>query len=133
MNPSLNQTTVVAGQRALGTVIGAAAAVLLLLIAASEHGLNAITIRAALLVVMIVFLLHGIAIRFWNYAFSTAAIAAGVLLAIDVLHPSNYSALGERVLWTLIGVAIAVLAMLLANLLARLSAKPPPQGAPHPA
>jgi uncharacterized membrane protein YccC len=133
MNPSLNQTTVVAGQRALGTLIGAAAAVLLLLIAAGEHGLDAISIRAALLVVMIVFFVHGIAIRFWNYSFSTAAIAAGVLLAIDVLHPSNYSAEADRVLWTLIGVAIAVLAMLLANLLAKLSAKAPPQGAPHPA
>jgi hypothetical protein len=133
MNPSLGQTTVVAGQRALGTLIGAAAAVLLLLVAAGEHGLDAISIRAALLVVMIVFLVHGIAIRFWNYAFSTAAIAAGVLLALDVLRPSNYSAEADRVLWTLIGVAIAVLAMLLANLLAKLSAKAPPQGAPHPA
>ena len=133
MNPSLNQTTVVAGQRALGTLIGAAAAVLLLLIAAGEHGLDAISIRAALSVVMIVFFLHGIAIRFWNYAFSTAAIAAGVLLAIDVLRPSNYSAVADRVLWTLIGVALAVLAMLLANLLAKLSAKTPRGEAPQPA
>jgi hypothetical protein len=134
MNPSLNQTTVVAGQRALGTLIGAAAATLLLLIAASEHGLDAISIRAALSVVMIVFLLHGMAVRFWNYTAFSAAIAAGILLAIDALHPSNYSAVADRVLWTLIGVAIAVLAMLLANLLAKLSAKaPPPQQAAHPA
>ena len=61
----------------------------------------------------------GVAIRFWNYAFYTAAIAAGVLLAVDLPHPSNYSADGDRVLWTLIGVAIAVLVMLVANLLAQ--------------
>jgi hypothetical protein len=133
MNPSLGQTTVVAGQRALGTLIGAAAAVLLLLIAAGEHGLNAISIRAALLVVMIVFLFHGMAFRFWNYAFFSAAIAAGILLSVDALHPSNHSAVAARVLWTLIGVAIAVLAMLLANLLASLIAKAPRQQSPHPA
>jgi uncharacterized membrane protein YccC len=133
MNPSLGQTTVVAGQRAIGTLIGAAAAVLLLLIAASEHGLNAISIRAALLVVMIVFLFHGMAFRFWNYAFFSAAIAAGILLSVDALHSSNYSAVVARVLWTLVGVTIAVLAMLLANLLAKLIAKAPPQRAPHPA
>jgi hypothetical protein len=132
MNPSLGQTTVVAAQRALGTLIGAAAAVLLLLIAAGEHGLNAISIRAALLVVMIVFLFHGMAFRFWNYAFFSAAIAAGILLSVDALRPSNYSAVAARVLWTLIGVSIAVLAMLLANLLAKLIARPP-QRAPHPA
>jgi hypothetical protein len=133
MSPSLNQTTVVAGQRVLGTLIGAAAAVLLLLLAAGEHGLDAISIRVALLVVTIVFLFHGIAVRFWNYAFFSAAIAAGVLLAIDALYRSNYGAVADRVLWTLIGVAIAVLAMLLANLLAKLTARAPPQGAPHPA
>jgi hypothetical protein len=133
INPSLGQTTVVAGQRVLGTLIGAAAAALLLLIAASDHGLDAISIRVALVVVMIAFLLHGMAVRYWNYAFSTAAIAAGVLLGIDVLRASNYSAVGARVLWTLIGVAIAVLVMLLGTLFAKLSAKAPPQAAPHPA
>ncbi len=133
MKPSLNQTGVVAAQRLAGALIGAAAATLLMLIAANEHGLKLISIRHALEVVVIVFLLHGAGIRFWNYAFYTAAIAAGVLLAVDLPHPSNYSAEGDRVLYTLVGVAIAVMVMLLGNLLAKLSAKAPPQAAPHPA
>ncbi|MEZ0293821.1 MAG: FUSC family protein, partial [Solirubrobacteraceae bacterium] len=61
------------------------------------------------------------------------AIAAGVLLAEDLPHPSNYSAEADRVLWTLVGVAIAVLVMLLGNLLAKRTPKARPQAAPHPA
>lgn len=133
MKPSLNQTTVVAAQRIAGALIGAAAAALLMLVAASESGLKLISIKHALEVVAIVFLLHGAAIRFWNYAFYTAAIAAGVLLAIALPHPSNYSAELDRVLYTLIGVAIAVLVMLLGDLLAKLNAKAPVRAAPHPA
>jgi uncharacterized membrane protein YccC len=104
-----------------------------LLIAAGEHGLKLVSIRHALEVVAIVILIHGAAIRFWNYAFYTAAIAAGVLLASGLPHPSNYSAEGERVVWTLVGVAIAVLVMLLGDLLAKRSAKAPPQTTSQPA
>jgi Fusaric acid resistance protein-like len=133
MKPSLDQTGVVAAQRLTGALIGAAAATLLMLLAASEHGLKLISIRHALEVVVIVFYVHGAGIRFWNYAFYTACLAAGTLLAVDLPHPSNYSAEGDRVLYTLIGVAIAVLVMLVGNLLAKLSAKAPPQAAPRPA
>jgi len=124
---------VVAAQRVAGALIGAAAATLLMFIAASETGLKLISIRHALEVVVIVIYVHGAGIRFWNYAFYTAALAAGTLLAVDLPHPSNYSAEGDRVLYTLIGVAIAVLVMLLGNVLAKLTAKAPPQAAPHPA
>jgi len=123
MKPSLEQTTVVAAQRLAGAVVGAAAAVLLMLIAANEHGQKLISISHALEVVTIIFFMHGAAIRFWNYALYTAAIAAGVLLAVDLPHPSNYSAEGDRALWTLIGVAIAVLVMLVGSLLSKLSAR----------
>jgi Fusaric acid resistance protein-like len=133
MKPSLDQTGVVAAQRLTGALIGAAAATLLMLIVASEHGLKLISIRHALEVVVIVFYVNGAAIRFWNYAFYTACLAAGTLLAVDLPHPSNYSAEGDRVLYTLIGVAIAVLVLLVGNLLAKLSAKAPPQAAPRPA
>jgi len=133
MKPSLNQTGVVAAQRLTGALIGAAAATLLMLIAASEHGLKLISIRHALEVVVIVIYVHGAGIRFWNYAFYTACLAAGTLLAVDLPHPSNYSAEGDRVLYTLIGVAIALLVMLVGNLLAKRSAKAPAQAAPRPA
>ena len=133
MKASLDETTVVGAQRAAGALIGAAAAALLLLIAASESGARLASIKTVLAIVAIVFLLHGASIRLWNYAFYTAAIAAGVLLAEDLPHPSNYSAEADRVLWTLVGVALAVLVMLLGNLLAKRTAKARPQAAPHPA
>ena len=56
-----------------------------------------------------------------------------MLIAIDLPNPGNYSAEGDRVLYTLIGVAIAVIVMLLGNLLAKRTAKARPQAAPHPA
>jgi uncharacterized membrane protein YccC len=130
IKPNLDQTTV---QRLVGALIGAIVAALLLLIAASEHGLKLISIRRALEIVFIVILIHGAAIRFWNYALYAAAIAAGPLLAVDLPHPSNYSAEGDRVLWTLVGVAIAVLVMLLGQLVAKRSAKARPHAVPQPA
>ena len=65
-------------------------------------------------------------IRFWNYALYCAAIAAGVLIVIDLLQPSDYGAEGYRVLWTLCGVGIGVIVMLLAGLLGKRAAKAPP-------
>jgi hypothetical protein len=61
-----------------------------------------------------------------------AAIAAAVLTLLDLPHPSNYSAEGYRVLWTLCGVGIGVLVMLLAGLLAKRTTKAPPQPATQP-
>jgi len=133
MQPSLQQSTLIAVQRLAGTLIGAAAAALLLLIPASEHGLRLFSIDRGLEVVALVLLMHGMAIRFWNYALYTGAIAAGVLTLIDLPQPSNYSAEGYRLLWTLCGAGIAVLVMLLAGLLARRTAKAPPQQATQPA
>ena len=133
MQPSLQQSTLIAVQRLAGTLIGAAAAALLLLIPASEHGLRLFSIDRGLEVVALVLLMHGMAIRFWNYALYTGAIAAGVLTLIDLPQPSNYSAEGYRLLWTLCGAGIAVLVTLLAGLLARRTAKAPPQQATQPA
>jgi Fusaric acid resistance protein-like len=133
MKPSLQQATLIAVQRLVGALIGAAAAALLLLIPANETGLRLFSIDRGLEVVALVLLMHGAAIRFWNYALYGAAIAAGVLVLVDLPQPSNYSAEGYRVLWTLCGVAIGVLVMLLAGLLARRTAKAPPQQAPQPA
>jgi uncharacterized membrane protein YccC len=132
MKPSLDQTTVVALQRIAGALIGAVVAVLLLLIAADAHGPKLISIEDALEVVAIVILIHGAAIRFWNYALYTAAIAAGVLLFASLPEPSDYSSEGERVLWTLVGVAIAVFVMFLGDLLAKRSPKSPPHAASRP-
>ena len=133
MKPSLQQSTLISVQRLAGTLIGAAAAALLLLIPASEHGLRLFAISRGLEVVALVLLAHGMAIRFWNYALYCGAIAAGVLILVDLPQPSNYAAEGYRLLWTLCGTGIAVIVMLLAGLLAKRTAKPPPQQAAQPA
>jgi hypothetical protein len=133
MKPSLQQSTLIAAQRLAGTLIGAAAASLLLLIPANETGSRLVAITLGLEVVALVLLAHGFAFNFWNYALYTGAIAAGVLILVDLPQPSNYSAEGYRLLWTLCGVGIGVIVMFAAGLLAKLTAKSPPQQAAQPA
>jgi hypothetical protein len=72
---------------------------------------------------------HGAAIRFWNYALYCAAIAAGVLILVDLPRPSNYDAVGYRVLWTLCGAGIGVLVMLLATLFGKTTENTPSDSA----
>jgi hypothetical protein len=122
MKASIAESTIVAAQRLVGALLGAGVAILLLLIPANEHGLKLLGITHGLEVVALVFLMHGAASRFWNYAVYTGFIAAGVLILIDLPQPSNYSAEGYRVLWTLCGVGIGVLVMMFTWLLARRSA-----------
>lgn len=129
MKPSLEQTTLAAAQRLAGAMIGAAVAALLMLLPTSSHGLRLFTVERGLEVVALVLLMHGAAIRFWNYALYSAAIAAGVLVLVDLPQPSDYTAEGYRVLWTLCGVAIGLLVMLLAGLLAKHTAQAPPRPA----
>lgn len=132
MKASLDQSTIAAAQRLVGAVIGAAVAALLLLIPANVHGLHLFSVDRGLEVVALVLLMHGAAVRFWNYGLYCGIIAAAVLTLLDLPHPSNYSTEGYRVLWTLCGVAIGVLVMFLAGLLAKRTAKAPPQPAPQP-
>lgn len=129
MKPSLEQATLVSAQRLAGALIGAAAAALLLLLPASEHGLRLFAVDRGLEVVALVLMMHGVAIRFWNYALYSAAIAMGVLILVDLPQPSDYAAEGYRVLWTLCGVGIGLLVTLLAGLLAKRTAKAPTQPA----
>ena len=133
MKPSLQQSTLTAAQRLAGTLIGAVAAGLLLLIPANETGTRLLAITLGLETVALIFLIHGMAIRFLNYTLYTAAIAAGVLILVDLPQPSNYATEGYRVLWTLTGVGIGVIVMLLAGLLAKRTAKVAPQRTPQPA
>ncbi len=119
MKPDLGSSTLIAAQRLAGAAIGAGAAALLLLIPANETGLRLLALVHGLEIVAIVLLMHGVAIRFWNYAIYCAAIAAGVLILVDLPQPGNFDAVGYRVAWTAAGVGIGVLVMLLASLLAR--------------
>ena len=120
MKPSLAQSALIGEQRLAGAFIGAVLAALVLL---------TIDNRVALEVIMIVVFTLGGAIRYVNYALYCAAIAAGVLIGMDLPHPSDLAAEGRRVLYTFIGVGIGVLVMLVANLLAKRSAPAPPPAA----
>jgi hypothetical protein len=130
MKPSLEASTVTALQRVAGALIGAGAATLVLLIPANVHGVHLVAVTLGLQVVALVFLVHAVGVRFVNYALYYTAVSAGVLTLTDLLQPTDYSAEGYRVLWTLCGVAIALFVMLLAGLLAKRTAKaqpgPPP-------
>jgi uncharacterized membrane protein YccC len=109
-------------QRIIGALIGAIAAGLLLLIPNAVHGLHLFAVDRGLEVVAIVLFIHAVAIRIWNYALYTAAVAAAVLILIDLLQPTDYSAEGYRVAWTMAGVAIGVSVMALAGLLSKRTA-----------
>ena len=85
---------------------------------------------------VIIVVLAGLAasIRAVNYALYCAAVAGAVLIAMDLPHPSNLADEGRRVLFTFIGVGIAVVVMFLADLLQkRAAAKAAPQASAHPA
>ncbi|MEU6799479.1 FUSC family protein [Streptomyces neyagawaensis] len=127
MKPNLEQATLASAQRLVGALIGACAAALLLLVPVNETGLRLFAVERGLEVVALVLLMHGAGIRFWNYALYTAAIAAGALILVDLPQPSDYAAEGYRVLWTLCGVGIGLLVMLLAGLLAKRNARTPRQ------
>ncbi|MCZ4604815.1 FUSC family protein [Streptomyces sp. Lzd4kr] len=127
MKPSLEQATLASVQRLVGALLGAGVALLLLLVPANEDGLRLFAVERGLEVVALVLLMHGAAIRFWNYAFYSAAIAAAVLVLIDLPQPSDYSAEGYRVLWTLCGVGIGLVVMVLAGLLAKRAGRTPAQ------
>jgi len=76
---------------------------------------------------MVIFGAVAASIRTVSYALYTAAIAGMVLVAMDVSHPSDFASEGRRVLFTLIGVGIGIVVMLLANVMQKRSATVEPQ------
>ena len=122
MKPDLEQSTLAAEQRLAGAILGAAVAALFLLTVHNKYALEA--------VIIILGALAG-SIRTVSYTLYTAATAGFVLIAADLPHPSNLAAEGRRVLFTFIGVGIAVVVMFLASLLQKRTAKKaPPSPAP---
>jgi uncharacterized membrane protein YgaE (UPF0421/DUF939 family) len=125
MKPSLEQSTLVAEQRLARAILGAAVAALFLLSVDNKYALG--------VVIVILGALAG-SIRAVNYALYCAAVAGAVLIAMDLPHPSNLADEGRRVLFTLLGVGIAVVVMFLANLLQKRTVKAaPPQAPAHQA
>jgi len=114
MKPSIEQSRLVGLQRLIGAAIGAVVAIPILLAVDNKHALEVIVI----LLVAIGFAIHGV-----NYAYYTAAIASAALIGVDLPHPTNYAAEGRRVLFTFIGVGIAVVVMFIADRMQTRSAK----------
>jgi uncharacterized membrane protein YccC len=122
MKPSLQQSALAAEQRLAGAILGAAVAALVLLTVHNKYVLEAVII-----------ILGGLAgsMRTVSYTLYTATTAGFVLIAADLPHPSNLAEEGRRVLFTFIGVGIAVIVMFLASLLQKRTAKAaPPSPAP---
>ena len=117
MKPTLRQSAVVATQRFLGTVLGAALAIVLLLAIDDVHALE---------VILVVLVVVAGALRPANYALYSTAVAGAVLIGLDLPDPGDFATEGRRVLFTLAGVVIALAVMGLAGLLAR-------RGSPRPA
>ncbi len=116
MKPDLGQSTRAAEQRLAGAIVGALIAAVLLV---------AVDNRQVLEVAVVLIFTAGAAIRGVNYALYNAAIAAGVLIAIDLPHATNFTDEALRVLYTLLGVGLALLVMLLATQLGKRAAAKP--------
>lgn len=114
MKSSLEQSMLVAEQRLAGAVIGALVATVFLLTVDNKHALE---------LVIIVLGAFAASFRAVNYAIYCAAVAATVLIAMDLPHPTNLAAEGHRVLFTLLGVGIGVAVMGLAALIQDRSAR----------
>ena len=117
IKPSIEQSRLVGLQRVIGAGMGAVVAIPILL---------AVHDKDALVVIIILLAAIGASIHAVNYAYYTAAIASAALIAADLPHPTNYAAEGRRVLFTFIGVGIAVVVMFIADGMQKRSAKAAP-------
>ena len=106
MKGTLDQSTLVAEQRLIGALMGAALAAAFLLTVDARHVLQAVVVVLAAVAA---------SIRGVNYALYSTAMAAIVLITMDADHPTNLHAEVNRVLFTLAGVGLAWLVMLLVN------------------
>ena len=107
------RTELVALQRLTGAIIGALVAMVFLLAVDNKHALEVVVVLLGSLAATI---------RGVNYALYCGAIAELVLVGMDISHPTNFSAEFHRVLFTMAGVGIAWLVMLLANQMQKHSA-----------
>jgi hypothetical protein len=118
MKPSLQQSALIAEQRVIGTILGAALAALVLLTVANRYVLEVVIVVLGALAGMILTV---------NYVIYTVVVAGVVLIASDLGHPSDLSSEGRRVLFTLLGVGISIFVMFLAGQLQRRAAARAPQ------
>jgi len=116
MQATLGQAALATEQRFVGALFGALLAALLL---------TTVTNHRALEILIVIIAAIGGVVRSANYALYCTCIAAVVLLVDDVSNPANYAAEGERVLFTIIGLGIGLVVLVLAGLIKKHSAKTP--------
>ncbi len=114
MKTNLTQSAMSSLQRLSGAVVGAGLAALLLWV---------ISNKLQLVIVALILLANGAAIRFVNYAWYCAAIAAGALTALDLFQPTSHTAEWERIWYTGVGLGIGMLVTLAAATLSKYKAK----------
>ena len=117
LKPSLEQSTLMAEQRVIGTLIGAVLAAGLLLTVASKQ---------VLVAVIVVFVAAMASVIKVNYALFCAGLGVAALIALDLPNPTNLGNEGRRVLYTLAGVALAVVVTFLLDRLKKRGAKVAP-------
>lgn len=122
MKTDLRQSSLAAVQRVVGTILGAVLAVVVLLTVTDQHVIGVAVLACALM---------GGALRTVNYALYTAAVAGAALIAMDIADPADLATEGRRILFTLIGVAIAIGVTLLAGRLQHRSTSAPTPAAEH--
>jgi hypothetical protein len=113
MKPNAQQSKLAATQRVVGTILGAVVASALLLTVDEHYALAGAIVLLALV---------GGAFRTANYALYTIGIAATALIALDISDPTNLATEGLRILFTFIGVAVAIAVMALARVLTKQAA-----------
>jgi uncharacterized membrane protein YccC len=113
MKTTLGQSTLRGVQRLVGTAFGAGIAAVFLVTVTSHRALEEI---------IIVLMGLGMSIYAVNYVFYTAGIAAAVLIAMDLPHPTDLAAEGRRIFYTFAGIGIAIVVMFIASLLQRRNA-----------
>ena len=82
------------------------------------------------MIIVVLFALAG-SIRTVSYTWYTAAVAAAVLIAADIPHPTDLTHEVRRILFTLAGVGISIIVLLLAGLLQKRTAKAAPPAPVH--
>jgi len=108
MKSSLNQATLAAEQRIAGAALGALTATFFLLTVDNRHVLQLVVVALAA---------FAASFRAATYTFYCLTMAALVLIADDVTHPTNLSAEGRRVLFTFLGLGIGLVVLVLAGLI----------------
>jgi uncharacterized membrane protein YccC len=104
LHPSLDPTLEFTAHRIAGTLVGAGAGVLIIDYVRDDW---------ALIAIVVILLGAAGALLSFHYGLAVAAVTGGVLALLDYGHPGDLDLVDERIANTLLGAAIAILALIL--------------------